>query len=56
MKEPTPKDLISIVLGVLFSTLIGIFGPLVGLILAEFIAGAITGAWLMHKHESESLI
>jgi hypothetical protein len=51
MKEPTPKDLISIVLGVLFSTLIGIFGPLVSLILAAFIAGAITGAWLIHKYE-----
>jgi hypothetical protein len=40
------------VLGVLFSTLIGIFGPLVGLILVAFIAGGITGAWLMHKHNS----
>jgi hypothetical protein len=46
------KDLLSITLSVLFPTLIGIFGPLVGLILVAYILGAITGGWLIHKHHS----
>jgi hypothetical protein len=40
------KDALSIGLSVLFPTLIGIFGPLVGLILIAYIHGTITGGWL----------
>jgi branched-subunit amino acid ABC-type transport system permease component len=47
-----PKDMLSIGLSVLFSVLIGSFGPLVGLILVAYILGAITGGWLIPKHES----
>ena len=46
------KDMLSIGLSVLFPTLIGIFGPLVGLILVAFILGAITGGWLIRKYDS----
>lgn len=46
------KGALNIALSVLFPTLIGIFGPLVGLILVAYILGAITGGWLVHKHDS----
>ncbi len=46
------KDVLTIGLSVLFPTLISIFGALVGLILVAYILGALTGAWLMHNHDS----
>jgi hypothetical protein len=46
------KDMLSIGLSVLFPTLISIFGALVGLILIAYILGALTGACLMHNHDS----
>jgi hypothetical protein len=45
-------DMLSIGLSVLFPTLISIFGVLVGLILIAYILGALTGACLMHNHDS----
>jgi hypothetical protein len=46
------KDVLTIGLGVLFPTLISIFGALVGLILIAYILGTLTGAWVMHNHDS----
>ena len=46
------KDMLSVGLSVLFTVLIGIFGPLVGLILVAYILGAITGGWLVYNHDS----
>ena len=46
------KDALSIGLGVLLPTLIGIFGPLAGLILVAYILGGITGGWLVYNRDS----
>lgn len=52
MQHRNDTGVLSLGLSILFPTLIGIFGPLVGLILVAFILGAITGGWLTHKHHS----
>jgi hypothetical protein len=52
MKETssTINNMLAIALSILFSTLIAVFGAITGLIVAAFIVGTITGAWLMRQY------
>jgi hypothetical protein len=47
---PDPVGAVIGLCGILTSVLIGVFGALAGLVIAAFIAGAATGAWITHLH------